>query len=139
MSVEGQQLIADCWGCDAGMTDAAGARGAIAAAVDAMGATLLDLRLHEFDSGCYTALALLSESHLAIHRWPEHGYVAIDTFTCGVHVRPAAGIEVLLAFFAPRQSEVRQVARGIRPGQRAETADDSASKPVSAKAAGCDE
>ena len=139
MSVEGQQLIADCWECDAGMTNADGARRAIAAAVDAMGATLIDLRLHEFDSGGYTAFALLSESHLAIHTWPEHAYVAIDTFTCGVHVRPAAGIEVLKAFFAPRQFEVRQVARGIHPGQRVESADDSPAKPVSAKAAGCDE
>lgn len=24
-----------------------------------------------------------SESHLSVHTWPEHGYAAVDIFTCG--------------------------------------------------------
>jgi S-adenosylmethionine decarboxylase len=26
---------------------------------------------------------LIAESHIAIHTWPEHGYAAVDVFTCG--------------------------------------------------------
>lgn len=30
-----------------------------------------------------TLVYVLSESHLAIHTYPEHGFIAIDLFTCG--------------------------------------------------------
>ena len=35
-----------------------------------------------------TGLALLAESHISIHTWPETGYAAVDVFTCGDHTMP---------------------------------------------------
>jgi S-adenosylmethionine decarboxylase len=47
--------------------------------------TLLNKVIHFFDGpeGAFTALYLLSESHLSFHSWPEYNYIAIDIFTCG--------------------------------------------------------
>lgn len=46
-------------------------------------AELLEIKLHPFAGGGYTGVALLSESHMSIHTWPELDYVAIDIFMCG--------------------------------------------------------
>lgn len=40
---------------------------------------------HHFDGHGLTYVGILSESHLAIHTWPEYRYMAIDLFTCGNH------------------------------------------------------
>ena len=37
---------------------------------------------HCFTPQGITILYLLSESHFSIHTYPEHGYVAIDLYTC---------------------------------------------------------
>lgn len=47
------------------------------------GSTLLNEVCHRFEPQGVTALALLAESHISIHTWPELGYAAVDVFTCG--------------------------------------------------------
>ena len=50
---------------------------------DAQGrATVLNQVSHKFEPQGVTALALISESHVAIHTWPEVGYAAADVFSC---------------------------------------------------------
>jgi S-adenosylmethionine decarboxylase len=44
-----------------------------------------------------TGLALLAESHISIHTWPEWGYAAVDVFTCGDHTMPERACAVLAA------------------------------------------
>ena len=43
---------------------------------------------HRFEPQGVTGLALLAESHISIHTWPESGYAAVDVFTCGDHTMP---------------------------------------------------
>jgi S-adenosylmethionine decarboxylase len=38
--------------------------------------------VHAFDGGGITALQVLRTSHLAVHTWPEAGYVHIEIVTC---------------------------------------------------------
>lgn len=52
-------------------------------ALTAAGITILDERTHSFTGGGFTGFFLLAESHAAIHTYPEHGYAALDLFTCG--------------------------------------------------------
>lgn len=59
------------------------------------GATFLGVTSHKFEPQGVTAVALLSESHISIHTWPEHGYAAIDAFTCGSHCDPEVAIKYL--------------------------------------------
>lgn len=57
-------------------------RKAVLAAVESCGATLLEVSAHHFDPQGVTVVATLSESHLAVHTWPERGEFAADLFHC---------------------------------------------------------
>ena len=52
--------------------------------------TLLDISSHKFDPHGVTAIALLAESHISIHTWPELQMAVCDVFTCGEHTSPAS-------------------------------------------------
>lgn len=76
---------------------------AVAAAASA-NVQLLDIFLHRFQPQGATLFAVLAESHLAIHTWPELNYVAADIFTCGNRAIPALAAKSLIAAFEPSSS-----------------------------------
>jgi S-adenosylmethionine decarboxylase proenzyme len=47
------------------------------------GATLVSSHFHRFSPQGVSGVVVIAESHLTIHTWPEHGYAAVDVFTCG--------------------------------------------------------
>jgi S-adenosylmethionine decarboxylase len=55
---------------------------ALRAAVDAGGFTMLNHYVHQFSPQGVTGAAVLSESHIALHSWPENGVLFIDIATC---------------------------------------------------------
>ncbi len=55
------------------------------------GSTLLNISSHKFSPCGVTAIALLAESHISIHTWPEKNMAACDVFTCGEHTNPRSG------------------------------------------------
>ncbi|MFZ5949256.1 MAG: adenosylmethionine decarboxylase [Candidatus Rifleibacteriota bacterium] len=59
------------------------------------------IRYHQFLPVGYTAAALLTESHITLHSWPEHQSVQIDIFTCGSHEKAKQAYEVLKRLFKP--------------------------------------
>ncbi len=62
----------------------------------ACGAKVLDFVAHRFEpTGGLTALAILSSSHVALHTWPEFGYLAVDVFCCSMDVRVQSIVDVL--------------------------------------------
>ncbi len=81
-------------------------------AIDRAGAELLDFRIEQFEPQGITAFCLLSESHLAVHTWPEKDFVGIDLFTCGTQIQPELAIDVLHESLAPIRSQIRRVDRG---------------------------
>lgn len=81
-------------------------------AAEAAGAQVLEIKLHDFgDRSGFTGVALLAESHISIHTWPEHGYAALDIFMCG-ECDPMDALPALRAYFKPTQEEVTQILRG---------------------------
>jgi S-adenosylmethionine decarboxylase len=44
--------------------------------------TILQKSTHVFEPQGFTAIYLLSESHISIHTYPENNYAAIDIYTC---------------------------------------------------------
>ena len=92
----GKHCILELYGCDsARLDDEAFLRDTITAAAKRAGATLLNLITHRFEPQGVTGLALLAESHISIHTWPESGYAAVDVFTCGDHTMPEKACAVL--------------------------------------------
>jgi S-adenosylmethionine decarboxylase len=80
-------------------------------AAEASGATLLGMVSHKFEPQGVTAVALLSESHISIHSWPEHGYAAVDAFTCGEHTNPEAACRSLREALKATSGSMKLLAR----------------------------
>jgi S-adenosylmethionine decarboxylase len=94
----GKHCILELYDCDSSrLDDEAFLRDAITTAARRAGATLLNLITHRFEPQGVTGLALLAESHISIHTWPESGYAAVDVFTCGDHTMPERACAVLVA------------------------------------------
>ena len=84
---------------------------ALTQASEATGATLLGLITHKFEPQGVTGVALLSESHLSFHSWPEYGYASIDAFTCGDHTDPEAACHSLKHAFKATHGSIRLLRR----------------------------
>lgn len=112
MTAIGQHLIADLTGCD-GLADPARVEAALLAGVAAAGATLLAIRLHHFGpQQGVTGVALLAESHISIHTWPEHGLAAVDIFLCGAAPACAPALAALAAALGATGCRETLIARG---------------------------
>jgi S-adenosylmethionine decarboxylase len=103
-----------------GLHDAARIRRALRRAVDDSGARLIRLQLHHFGPRRgVTGVALLAESHISIHTWPERRYAALDIFMCGDGCSPQKALKALEEALQPGSLSVRRFARGTRqPGRR---------------------
>jgi len=74
--------------------------------------TLLNTSWHSFnDKGAFTVLYLLSESHLSIHTWPEHKYIALDVFTCG-NANTQLLVNNIREYFEPKKIVIHKLNRG---------------------------
>ena len=80
--------------------------------MEVAGATLLHIHLHHFTpNGGVSGVAVLSESHISIHSWPEADYAALDVFMCG-EAQPQKCVEVLREAFSARDVLVKTHHRG---------------------------
>jgi S-adenosylmethionine decarboxylase len=82
--------------CSPGLLDdEAHIRNVLIMAADQSGSTLLSLSSHKFDPQGVTAIAMLAESHISIHTWPENGMAVCDVFTCGDNATPKNGVQYM--------------------------------------------
>ena len=94
------------------LSDAAVIDSALQRAAEVSGATLLHIHLHEFsENGGISGVAVLAESHISIHTWPEWNYAAVDLFMCG-ETDPMKGAEILRQAFKPGRLEISDHYRG---------------------------
>jgi S-adenosylmethionine decarboxylase len=75
-------------------------------------ATLLKQVSNQFSPQGVTALGLLAESHISIHTWPEHGYAAVDIFTCGNRAMPERACSYLVDALLAGHHTVQRIERG---------------------------
>ncbi|OYY94586.1 MAG: adenosylmethionine decarboxylase [Hydrogenophilales bacterium 28-61-23] len=107
----GQHLLIDFWQA-AQPTDLAQVERLLRAAAAACGASVLDVRLHGFGAaGGITGVAILAESHISLHTWPERDFIALDIFLCGQR-DPLLALEVLRAALRPGRVAVSAHRRG---------------------------
>ncbi len=106
----GRHIIAEFWNC-ANEVPMVGLDLAIEQSVRGARATLLDLQIRKFYPQGFSAIALLAESHLSLHAWPELGYVALDVFTCG-QADPQEIVNSLEQHFRPRDTAYLKIPRG---------------------------
>jgi S-adenosylmethionine decarboxylase len=107
----GVHLILDIWGAEQ-LDDLAHVETTLRDCVQATGATLLHIHLHHFTpNGGVSGVAVLAESHISIHTWPERDYAALDIFMCG-RTSPAKAIAVVRRAFRPARLVVGEHFRG---------------------------
>ena len=77
------------------------------------GATIVQKCFHMFNPYGVSGVVIISESHLAIHTWPELGYAAVDLFTCGPKCDPKVAYEFLKKKFSSKNANFTELKRGI--------------------------
>ena len=111
----GQHLLIDLYGAER-LDDVEHVERTLARCVEAAGATLLSMHLHPLAStGGVTGVAVLAESHISIHSWPETGYAALDVFM-SASADPARAIPVLREAFGG-EVRVKTHLRGTTPAR----------------------
>ena len=109
----GRHLIADLSGCDPLLLDDVSFLEKLAVrAVEEGGGTVLATRSHKFAPQGATVVVLVAESHLALHTWPEHGFIGFDYFTCGVRLDPRVALRVITEALAPTDVATSELERG---------------------------
>lgn len=112
MQFAGTHLILDLWNAD-NLDNIGGIERVLREAASAAGATLLHIHLHRFSpNGGVSGVAVLAESHISIHTWPERLYAAIDIFMCG-DAQPHRAVSVIRKAFAPETVTLIEHRRGV--------------------------
>lgn len=110
-SYAGKHWLLDLWGASH-LDNIEYIEQAMNEAVNASGATLLHLHLHHFTpNGGVSGVAVLAESHISLHTWPERDYVAADIFMCG-DTHPELAASVLENAFTPTKIDISRYRRG---------------------------
>jgi S-adenosylmethionine decarboxylase len=107
----GQHYIIDFWGAHF-LQDLQVIEQALIDAAQIAETQLLHLHLHQFSQyGGITGVALLAESHISVHTWPENQYAAFDIFMCG-NAQPEKALSLLKQVFQPHKITIQEILRG---------------------------
>jgi S-adenosylmethionine decarboxylase len=110
--VVGRHLLIDAWGCPGYLLDNVQLIDTILSeAVAKGGGTLLNGYVHRFEPHGITAYAVLAESHMSLHTWPELEYFAADLFFCGIG-NPHRALDSLCLALQPARLRVSRFERG---------------------------
>ncbi len=110
----GQHVLAEFFECDPNILNSNDKveKYMIEAALEC-GATIVQKCFHMFNPYGVSGVVIISESHLAIHTWPELGYAAVDLFTCGTKCDPKVAYEFLKRKFNSKKASFTELKRGI--------------------------
>ena len=87
-------------------------RKAMLEAAEKSGASIVNDVFHQFNPQGVSGVVVIKESHLSIHTWPEHGYAAVDFFTCSLNTHPRKAMQYLANELCSSRSEMKFFERG---------------------------
>ena len=112
LSHQSKHLLLELYRCDyEKLNDESFLRCTLNNAAKIANATVLNLISNKFEPQGVTAIALLAESHLSIHTWPEARYSAIDIFTCGQNMQPEKSCKYLIKALIAEEHLLRVINR----------------------------
>ena len=113
MSTLGKHIILEMWGCCKDTIDNVEmVKEILVKAAESVKATLVDVVCHRFSPYGVTGVAILAESHIAVHTWPEHGYAAADIFICGSAINPRNAASYMAEAFYAKETSFLELKRG---------------------------
>ena len=112
LSHQSKHLLLELYSCDREkLNDESFLRCILNRAAKLANATVLNLISNKFEPQGVTAIALLAESHISIHSWPESNYSAVDIFTCGQNMMPEVASEYLIKSLMAKEHFLRVIER----------------------------
>ena len=115
MEFLGYQIIADLYGCDSEvLKEASRIEALMLEAAEKSKMTIVSSTFHQFNPHGVSGAVIISESHLAIHTWPEHNYAAVDLFTCGDVIDAQTALDILSKGLGCEHISVTEMRRGKR-------------------------
>lgn len=114
MALDCRHYVAELYNADsAKLNDESLIREFLICAAEQANSSLIDVKTHSFSPQGITGFALLAESHISIHTWPEHNFAAVDAFTCGEHTDPEKACLYLALMLDAKGHSVTYVERMI--------------------------
>ena len=109
---QSKHLLLELYRCDSEkLNDESFLRCSLNRAAKLAKATVLNLMSNKFEPQGVTAIALLAESHISIHTWPEANYSAVDIFTCGQNMLPELASQYLIEALKAEEHFLRVIER----------------------------
>ena len=113
MEALGEHILAEFYECDIeAINDVRIVEESLLEAAAIAKATVIGSSFHLFEPYGVSGVLVISESHFAIHSWPEYAYAAVDIFTCGDTVEPMEAFFYLKRRFGTKNATYRVVQRG---------------------------
>ncbi|WP_054703950.1 adenosylmethionine decarboxylase [Shouchella patagoniensis] len=116
MDTMGRHVISELWGCDIEkLNNMEFIEQVFVNAALKAGAEVREVAFHKFAPQGVSGVVIISESHLTIHSFPEHGYASIDVYTCGPVIDPNVAADFIAKELNAKTSEVLELPRGMGP------------------------
>jgi S-adenosylmethionine decarboxylase len=106
-------IILDLYKCDFSSLDSPEKiKEILIQAVKEANTTLIDVKVHKFSPYGVSGFALISESHISIHTWPENEYAGVDIYTCGTKALPEKAVEFIIKKLKCKKPSILKIERG---------------------------
>ncbi len=114
MNALGRHVLAEVYGCSRSiLDDTARVEQIMVNAALKAGAEVREVAFHKFSPQGVSGVVVISESHVAVHTWPEYGYAAVDVFTCGTRVDPWDVMDAIIRDLEAGNYTATETKRGI--------------------------
>ena len=115
METMGRHVIAELWDCEFDkINDVNFIERTFVEAALKSGAEVREVAFHKFAPQGVSGVVIISESHLTIHSFPEHGYASIDVYTCG-DLDPTIAAKYIADALGSQTREMTEIPRGMGP------------------------
>lgn len=115
METMGRHVISELWGCDfEKLNNLVRVEQIFVEAALRSGAEVREVAFHKFAPQGISGVVIISESHLTIHSFPEHGYASIDVYTCG-ELDPNVAANYIADALGAETRENVELPRGMGP------------------------
>ncbi len=115
MDTMGRHVIGELWGCNVDiLNDIDQIEKVFVEAALKSGAEIREVAFHKFAPQGVSGVVIISESHLSIHSFPEHGYASIDVYTCG-DLDPNIAANYIAERLEAEFREMAEIPRGLKP------------------------
>jgi S-adenosylmethionine decarboxylase proenzyme len=113
MKALGYHTLIELYGCNSEkINDTELVENTLLKAAQIANLSVVNTTIHHFNPIGVSGVIVIKESHIAVHTWPEHDYVALDFFTCNASYELKEAIQYIKVTFEADKIEKKEITRG---------------------------